>query len=150
MWVFKTAGLLLLFLCCSAFGVMKARSLKKRSDKLSGFIKGICELSERIRTGGGEIERLLRLCFENGLGEYKKGKFLPFGEYLLKEDISLLNEFFKDLGMRDSRAEYERCCLYKALIENKQKEAERIFRELSKLYNTLGVLSGIFIILFFL
>lgn len=150
MWIFKTAGLLLLFLCCSAFGFIKAATLKKRSDKLSGFIKGLCELSERIRTGGGEIERLLKLCFERKLGVYQNGSFGLSTEYLLKEDISLLNEFFGDLGMRDTRSEYERCCLYKTLVENRQKEAEQNFRELSKLYNTLGVLSGIFIILFFL
>lgn len=149
-WIFKTAGLGILFICCCFAGFLKSSALKKRADKLSLFIKSFCELAERMRTGEGEIKKLCTICFDKKLGVYKDGRFVINKESLLKEDISLLNEFFQNLGMRNRIQEYERCNLYKTLIEANQNDAAANFRSLSKLYNTLGVLSGIFIILIFL
>ena len=147
MLLFKIIGLSLLFLCCCAVGFLKAAALSKRTQRLSDFIKGITELAERIRSESTEIKRLFEICFEKSL---ITGKNEPNEEYLLKEDIALLKEFFGSIGMRDSVSEYERCCLYKGLLENRRCDAEKRSRELSRLYNTLGVLGGIFVVLFFL
>ncbi|MBR2488905.1 MAG: stage III sporulation protein AB [Clostridia bacterium] len=148
--IFKAAGLGILFICCSAAGFLKSSALKKRADKLSCFIKNLQELSERIRSGEGEIKQLCSICFEKNLGEFENGRFSFSKDFLTKEDISLLSEFFENLGMRDSLREYERCMLYKKLIENKQSDAEGDFRSLSGLYNTLGVLCGVFLIIILL
>lgn len=150
MLLFKIIGLFLLFLSCCAFGFLKAVALNKRVVKLSAFMKGISELAERIRSEATEIERLFEICFEKQLIKNQNGKSKPSEEYLLKEDISLLNEFFDGIGMRDGVSEYERCILYKNLLENRRGEAEKTSRDLSRLYNTLGVLGGIFVVLFFL
>lgn len=150
MWIFKAAGLGILFICCSVAGFLKSFSLKKRADKLSCFIKALSELSERIRGGEGEIKQLCSVCFEKNLGSFQKGRFSVSKDFLSKEDITLLNEFFENLGMKDSLREYERCMLYKKLLENKQSDAEGDFRSLSGLYSTLGVLCGVFIIIILL
>lgn len=58
--------------------------------------------------------------------------------------------FFKDIGMSDSKSEYERCELYITLLEAQISEAEKNYTELGKLYKSIGLLSGIFICIFFL
>ena len=149
-WIFKAAGLGLVFICCCAAGFTKSFSLKKRVDKLSCFIKGFNELSYRVRNGEGEIKQLCSVCFTENLGGFENGRFSVFKDGLSKSDISLLNEFFEDLGMRDSLREYERCKLYENLVTAQYDSAHSDFSSLSKLYNTLGVLGGVFIILILL
>ena len=100
MWIFKTAGPGILFLCCSAAGFLKSFALKKRADKLSCFIKGLSELSERIRGGEGEIGQLCSVCFEKNLGNFEKSGFSVSKDFRTKQDITLLNEFFENLGMK--------------------------------------------------
>ncbi len=150
MLLIKIIGLALLFVCCCSIGFLRAASLNKRAHRLSQYMKGTGELAQRIRSEAAELKRLLNICYQKELIKFQDNKVLVSTEYLLKEDLSLLEEFFSSLGTRESTAEYERCILYKELIDNRRCEAEKSARELSKLYNTLGVLGGLFIVLFFL
>lgn len=108
------------------------------------------DLRERIRMGAGEIERLVNVSFEDGAVFVADGKTQIDGRYLEKEDAALLEEFFRDLGMSDSEAEYERTGLYMSLIEKRCGAAEKRCGELCRLYSTLGILCGIFICIFLL
>ena len=62
-WLFKAAGLTVLFCVCSAYGVLKSYSLKKRKKALTEIIFSMTELRDRIRTGAGELEKIISLSF---------------------------------------------------------------------------------------
>lgn len=141
MLLFKISGLLLIIFTCYTIGFLKSNELKLRTQRLYGFQKGICELKERIRANTGEIDALIRTSFSEYPINYS---------HLEKEDVLILEDFFKNIGMSDTKAEYERCELYINLLKTKTEEANAKYRELSRLYKNLGLMSGIFICIFLL
>ncbi|MGN0492725.1 MAG: stage III sporulation protein AB [Acutalibacteraceae bacterium] len=149
-WLCKLCGLSLIFSVCACIGFLKSAALKKRHKKLLGIYRSMSDLRERIRMGAGEIERLVNLCFEEDAAFIADGKLWLDRAYLDKEDAALLEEFFRDLGMSDSEAEYERIGIYMALAEKRCCEAEKRCGELCRLYGALGILCGIFICIFLL
>ena len=108
------------------------------------------DLKERIRVSSGEIGRLVGLSFQNDIASFNRGSFKINAAGLEKGDISLLEDFFGSLGMSDAESECERIYLYMSLVSKKCDEAEKKCGELCKLYDTLGILCGIFICIFFL
>lgn len=139
--LFKVSGFLLVVLVSSAIGFLKSNTLNLRYKKLCKIHSSIADLKERIRLHGGEIDRLINLSFESYPINYTA---------LEKEDIILIEDFFKNIGMSDTKAEYERCELYMSLIDTKIGLAQKNYMELGKLYKNIGFLGGIFICIFFL
>lgn len=148
--LFKITGLLLVFLVSYGFGALKSLELKKREENLRGIVASLNELSSRIMLSDYKISELINLCFcENTvITDNKTGKLEIKG--LEKGDKRLLEEFFCDLGMRDSKTEQERISLYSELFKGRLSEAISESASLCKLYNALGVLCGIFLCIFFL
>ncbi len=149
-WLFKSLGLITVFLACTLAGFLKSFVLKKRHKKLLGVYRSMSDLRERVRMGTGEIDKLVYLSFSADTVSLSGGKAVINTMYLEPEDTAVLEDFFKDLGMSDAESECERIGLYMALTEKKCGEAERKCDELCRLYGTLGVLCGIFICIFFL
>ncbi len=136
MLLFKILGFLATILATYSFGYLKSHQLHLRSKKLHSIKKGLISLKEQIRVGYGEIKNLLSSSFS---------EFPLDTAHLEKEDITLLNEFFKDIGMGDTVSECEKCELYINLLNLKIEEADQNHKELSKLYRSIGLLSGVFI-----
>ena len=130
--LFKLTGFVLIIFTTCSIGFLKSAELGSRHKKLQSIQKSIIELKERIRMGGGEIDRLLRLSFPEYPINYN---------HLEKEDIEILS---------DTKTEYERCELYINLLKNKTEEANSKYRETARLYKNIGLLSGIFICIFLL
>ena len=149
-WLFKISGVITVFTVCSMAGFLKSFGLKKRHKKLLAIYRSMSDLRERIRMGGGEIERLVYLCFEEDTASILEGKAIINTMYLKNADVEILEEFFRDLGMSDSDSEYERTGLYMSLILKISDEAEKKCGELCRLYSSLGILCGLFICIFFL
>ncbi len=149
-WLFKILGVITVLSACSLAGFLKSFGLKKRHKKLLAIYRSMSDLRERIRMGGGEIERLVYLCFEEDTASISEGKAIINAMYLKKADVEILEEFFRDLGMSDSDSEYERTGLYMSLILKISDEAEKKCGELCRLYSSLGILCGLFICIFFL
>lgn len=149
-WLFKISGVITVFTVCSMAGFLKSFGLKKRHKKLLAIYRSMSDLRERIRMGGGEIERLVYLCFEEDTASILEGKAIINTMYLEKADVEILEEFFRDLGMSDSDSEYERTGLYMSIILKISDEAEKKCGELCRLYSSLGILCGLFICIFFL
>lgn len=149
-WLFKISGVITVFTVCSMAGFLKSFGLKKRHKKLLAIYRSMSDLRERIRMGGGEIERLVYLCFEEDTASISEGKAIINTMYLEKADVEILEEFFRDLGMSDSDSEYERTGLYMSIILKISDEAEKKCGELCRLYSSLGILCGLFICIFFL
>ena len=141
MLLFKIFGFLATICATYSFGFLKSNELKQRSKKLHSFKKSVITLKEKIRTNSGEIENLL-------IGSFNE--FPPDYRYLEKEDTDILEDFFKDIGMSDTTTEYKRCELYISLLSQKAEDADRNFQELSKLYRSIGLFSGIFIFIILL
>lgn len=150
MWLFKIAGLVLIFIAFSFLGFFKTVSLKKRAKKLKEIYRSMSVLREKIRTNQGEIVNLVKKSFPNNAVEIKDEKITAKSNEFLEEDKKLIDEFFSDVGMSDSIGEYERIGIYMSLILKKCEEADNKYLELGRLYSGIGVLSGIFICIFFL
>lgn len=150
MLLFKFCGLAILFAACSLGGFLKSATLIKRSRKLSEVLKAITELGERIRADGGEADKLIPLCFGKEIIVSSEYGFKVNEDFLVGDDISLLKEFLSGFGMNDRKSEYERTQLYKNLFDSQAREATQKSSQLCKLYNTLGVLCGLMVCIFFL
>ena len=149
-WLFKILGVITVLSACSLAGFLKSFGLKKRHKKLLAIYRSMSDLRERIRLGGGEIERLVYLCFDEDTASILEGKAIINTMYLENSDAEIFEEFFRDLGMSNSESEYERIGLYMALILKKSDEAEKKCGELCRLNSSLGILCGLLICIFFL
>jgi len=134
--IFKIFGFFMIISTTYLFGFFKASELKKRFKKLQSLQKSIISLKEKIRANMGEIPQLLPSSFEEYPINYT---------HLSSGDVEILEEFFADIGMADTKTEYERCELYITLLNPKIQEAEADVRELTKLYKNIGLFVGIFI-----
>ena len=139
--LFKITGFILVISTSAFIGFLKSGELFLRYKKLNKIQKNIADLKQRIRLHGGEINNLILLSFEEFPLDYL---------HLQKCDIEILNDFFANIGMGDTKSEYERCELYINLLKAKADEAKSKYQELGRLYKTIGLFSGIFICIFFI
>ena len=139
--LFKFLGLICLLLCCTAFGFLKANSLKYRLDSLQKIKNGLLSLKERLRLHSGDKERLINACFPN---------INKLMQSLNEDDKRLWNEFFSQLGSSDTKTEYERCASFITLFDNKITVLSGEVSEQQRLYKSLGFFSGIFLCIFFI
>ncbi len=140
-WLFKLSGFALILLTTYIAGYLKSNSLDLRRKKLIAIKSAINNLKQRIRLSNTEIDKLISVSFEGITDIYSA---------LETRDIEIIKDFFDDIGMSDSKAEYERCELYISLLNTQITEAEKNYTDLSKLYKSIGLFSGIFICIFFL
>lgn len=145
MIIFKILGLFAVFSVPCIYGLYKSYSVKKRSVKLKNIIISLAKLSEYIRIEKTEKSRLFKRCFDASL---LNTDLSPNVEHLLKEDISILNEFLSKFGAGDRKNEYERTAVYIKLFEKLSQKAESETEKLCKLYSSLGVLTGLSICIF--
>ncbi len=139
--LFKLLGFALIVLTTTAIGFLKSNSLNMRHKKLCSLKNAITDLKQRIRLSHGEIDKLIAVSFKD----------IPdFYSYLEKSDTQIVENFFKDIGMLDVKAECERCELYISLLDAQIIKAQKNYTELNKLYKSMGIMGGIFICIFFL
>ena len=147
--LFKFLGLALIFLTCVSAGYIKSLSLRKKSENLRIAANSVAELAGRIKIGG-EICELISVSFESSLVKCCDGKITVNRQAFFKEEADLLEEFFGDIGMRDSLAEQERTAAFADILTKRHSESLPSSAELCRLYNSIGVLGGIFLCIFFL
>ena len=138
--LFKISGFILIILTTTAIGFLKSNTLNIRYKKLCNLKGAISDLKQRIRMGCGEIDKLVSISFKD-LTDY-------YG--LEKNDIKLIETFFKEIGMLDTESECERCDLYISLLDTQIINAQKNCQELGKLYKSIGFMSGLFFCIFFL
>lgn len=148
--LFKFLGLLFVFLSCASVGFLKSYLLRKRKDKLTALSRSIAQLAEYIKADGGEINQLAKICFEEEDIEIQNGIPTLNKSFLEKEDISVIEEFLSEFGLRDTLGEYRRTKLYASLTDKQREASAKKCAELCRLYNTLGVLSGVILCIFFI
>ena len=130
-----------------------------RVEQLEAFLRFLSAAQTEIRFAalpveqivqrhGGEME-FLKICGEscksggsflsawnNGVRSGTKGRGLIAG------DIGLLQGFGEGFGASDTEGQLSHCTLYSELISESLKNAREEKKRKSKLYQTLGVFSG--------
>ena len=150
MLLFKVTGLVIIFSVCAVSGYMKSYGIRKRAQILTSVYRSMTLLSEHIKARSGEISKILPQSFGEEFLSIEEN-FIDFKKnHLENADIDLLTEFFTGLGFNDINSEYERTKLFTALIKKQSDEANQNAQNLCKLYNTIGILIGAFVCLFFL
>lgn len=140
----KICGCILVVLCGIALGLYKAKKCEKRAIDLENIISGMKILCERIRYGGGEISLICEYAFCGCAAIDLHGNTpKPISEFLVKEDYSLLEEFFLNLGNMDTEEECSRTEMYIALLENRYKTIRDETAITARLWRTLGFCGGV-------
>ena len=139
--LFKLSGFGLIIFTTCVLGLLKSESLNLRLKKLVAIKTAITDLKQRIRLTDTEIDKLISVSFKNVKNIYAN---------LEKSDAEIVENFFNDIGMSDTEAEVNRCDLYISLLDDRITDAEKKYRELSKLYKSIGFWGGAFVCIFFM
>lgn len=164
----------LVFMACSGLGIMYSVIYKKRVEELMEWKKGIIllkneinfaltPLSEALENVGkrlqGEISN-----FYNALSDFlrkNQGKAMDkIDDQILKnmlietclneKDVSKIITFIKNLGLMDKESQMNNMALHISNMEQEIATAKKDEEKNNKLFKTLGVLSGIFIVVIFI
>ncbi len=138
--IFKLLGLLLIITVSAAIGFIKSSQLHMRCKKLNMFKKSILEFKERLRLSYGELDRIKDKCFKTPI-DYSG---------LYSSDCEIIESMFREIASLDRESAYNRCLLAAELLNKQIDDAESQYKELGKLYKSIGVLGGIFICILFL
>ena len=104
------------------------------------FKKSILEFKERLRLSYGELDRIKGKCFKTPI-DYSG---------LYSSDCEIIESMFREIASLDRESAYNRCLLAAELLNKQIDDAESQYKELGKLYKSIGVLGGIFICILFL
>ena len=145
MLIIKVLGIIILSAVGLLLGSNQVAKLRRRSDALYWFSTNIVFIGEHIRATANEVYDIVNsLCGkENYLRLSRPFKIEIKSEFLNKDDLLALNEFFGSLGRLDTESEIKRCEMYGKIIENRFKSAHKDFNEKNKLYKMLGLFSGL-------
>lgn len=138
---------------------MESHRLAMRVEQLEAILRFISAAQTEIRFSALPVEQIvqkhgedlefLRICgedckngssfitaWESGVNEGTKSKGLN------QKDISLLRGFGREFGASDTDGQLSHCALYNELISDGLKNAREEKTRKSKLYQMLGVFSG--------
>lgn len=146
MLAFKSLGVALIILTGTFCGLKLSGKLTARENKLKGFYLFIREISDRIKTGE-ELTSIYESKRAEGLITTEGFKVVLCEDALNSQDKKLLTEFFSFLGMGDTNSQISRCEIYSELLIKRLEEAEKEAKEKAKLYTSLGIFSGLFIVI---
>lgn len=126
-------------------GTNQVTRLRRRSDALYWFSTNIVFIGEHIRNTATEIYDIVNSLYgkEEHLTLLRPFKIEIRNDFLNKDDLLTLNEFFRSLGSLDSESEIKRCQMYGKIIENRYKAAQKDYQEKNRLYKMLGLFSGL-------
>lgn len=139
--LFKALGFVLIITTSTTIGFLKANTLNLRVKKLQSLAQGITQLKELIRLGGGEIDKIAKQSFDSFPIDYSS---------LSRDDCEIAESLFKEIGLLDTEAAYNRCNVCLSLLNTRHTEALQKCRELGKMYKSVGALFGVFICIFFI
>lgn len=152
-------GALILIAAGTLAGYVESHKLTERVRQLEAFLRFLSAAQTEIRFSGLPVERIvqrhgtelefLRICGETcaqggfftsawqaGVARGTKGRGL------LSEDVALLNGFGEGFGASDVDGQLAHCALYTQLIGERLKNAREEKEKKSKLYQMLGIFSG--------
>lgn len=152
-------GALILIAAGTLAGYMESHRLTVRVQQLEAFLRFLSAAQTEIRFAALPVEQIvqrhgrdmefLRICAKNC---EQGGRFSAVwdesvstgakGSGLLAGDIELLRSFGKGFGASDVEGQLSHCELYSQLIGENLKNAREEKSRKSKLYQILGIFSG--------
>ena len=140
----KLFGVLLLFCACAAFGYFKSAALFEKAEALRKIILALDMLSIRISSTNEELPKAISMSFcDCDFLKIESGKILTLKSSLKPQDIKPLKELFFNLGNSNTQSEISKISLCKTQLEKQFKQAQKNYNEGSKLWQTLGVCTGL-------
>ncbi len=171
---FRLAGAVLAALCASVYGFVLQRDLKIRMDFLMELHRCLLLLRQEIvylktplaeamrRTGGASREPLssflqavgkrLAVLSDTGVCPvWRKAVREYLGELPLKKaDLELLYQLGKQFEGLAGRRDGELLQVYQFRLEDLAREAKEEYKNKAQLYQRLGIVGGIFLVVLFL
>ena len=151
----KIGGALLLTAAGLGAGWLYARRLRLRRDLLTSFLAFLSQLGTALRYRSDTMYALVNSCGE--LFSVPENDFsMPFSQAwerqietlpgkwkLSPRDMELLREFGAQLGATDTQGQLEHIALYQALFQKQLTQAREDIAQKAKLYQVLGLFSGV-------
>lgn len=170
----KILGMMMVFTSCSGLGLTFTYMYKKRLDQLCDWKKGIVLLKNEINFALTPLPEAFELIGKRLEGPISKF-FIEIGNLLQKsrnksmdqldekllkkmiedtclneKDKNLMIAFIKKLGLLDKESQINNLELHISELEQEIEKTRKEEEKNNKLYKTLGILSGIFVIVLFL
>lgn len=170
----RIIGMMMIFISCSGIGLTYTYIYKKRLVELCEWKKGIVLLKNEInfaltplpeafeivgRRLEGEISifylkisKLLQTSQNNSMDKLDENliKKMLIDTCLNEKDKNSIIIFIKKLGLLDKESQINNLDLHISYMDQEIEKSRKDEEKNNKLYKTLGILSGIFIIVIFL
>ncbi|MBR5472572.1 MAG: stage III sporulation protein AB [Clostridia bacterium] len=151
MLLFKFLGIFLIVCSCATVGFLKSFSVKARYKKLSCFYERLNTLYEHVESGGCELEKALKNSFLTcDFLTFQNNRIYCRDNDLTKDDKSLIDEFFLSLGYSVKKIECDRIKAFAITLKTRLKQVENEATQKSKIYQTLGICTGLALGVFFI
>lgn len=143
MFVVKLVGIVLTVISCALIGFFKSYILSSRIKKLSLFLDGVNMLYENIEQEGESLnEAIKNSFFKCEFLRLEHGSYLCYDD-ALKQDKTIIDDFFKDLGHATKKIECDRINNFKLKLKSHITDAERENSQKGKIYKVLGICLGL-------
>lgn len=167
----KALAILMILFSTTSIGFLLSRRLHTRIDSLQAILSGFQLLGSEIRylktpmneaffkAADGASDKsffyeVVKEQQEDGVciaDSYEKALVQNYKKYdLTEKDLNILLEFKNNLGMCDLESQLRMIEYIKTGIETQIEEGRQIEQKYSKLYKSLGFLSGAFLVVLFL
>lgn len=146
--IIKILGCVLVFTAASAFGMNASVKYLKRQKKLKTISDGLIKMQCVIKSGGFDRIRLIGNCFDEKDITVSGGEIRINPEYLLKEDIEILEIFFKSFGLSNTENEINNIGIAVKLTEIQYDKAALAAKKNAPLFKTLGICAGLALCIF--
>ncbi len=143
MFIIRIFGVLLIVVSCAFVGTLKSRALFERRKKLLMILDGANTLYNYIDQGEFELETAVKnaFCKCRCLQLYKNETTCDDDD--LKKDKALIEEFFSHLGRATKKIECDHINHFILKLKSHLKEAEDDVEQKSKVYQMMGICSGL-------
>lgn len=160
----KLVGALVIFISCTYFGIRRSAELKGRCTSLKNISAALMQLETEIAFSSNDLKRaflnidkstktygLFRDAAER-IGQYGIKKAWTYAVLkspmpLSDSDRELLLMLSVKLGMTDAKNQLRHTAYINELVNAQAAAAEGEYRRLGRLYQSGGVLAGLFIVL---
>lgn len=159
----KPVLLLLLFLFCSSYGILKNISVKYRllnlknaknlvftvRNEIDFSGKDIYDIAEKLSVSDnlGFMQYMSNRCFSPSENYDYAKSCIGKGLFFEKSDWVILDDFFSSLGLTSFENQLLLCDKNIKLLEKQSNEAEENYKKYSKLYTSSGILVGLFLVI---
>ena len=159
----KSVLLILLFLLCSSYGLLKNIAAKYRTVNMKKAAELIFRIENEIEFSCRDIysvAKKIEACDRLGIMQYLSNRsFSPAenyeyaktriakGLFLEKDDWKIIDDFFGELGSSSRENQKILCEKTVELLEKQSAAAEEKYRRYSKLYTSSGILAGLFLVI---